>query len=96
MLVSRGWYTDGVAHREGGPTYESFYEDGALMSRMWRRNGHLHREDGPALENFAKDQRCAFARYYLNGKCIPKAEHRRRTTLQKLLANHTANRDISL
>jgi antitoxin component YwqK of YwqJK toxin-antitoxin module len=86
-LESREWYINGQLHREDGPAIESFYSN---------CNGSRHRLNGAAIETFSKDGRCVFARYYLNGKPLLKAEHSRQATLQKLLASHTANRELSL
>ena len=47
----KGWYKDGVPHREDGPAILS--SDGSVL---WYKDGELHREDGPAEITESGDQ----------------------------------------
>ncbi len=48
---NKHWYTDGVRHREDGPSYV-----GANGEETWRLYGELHRIDGPAVTYVNKTQ----------------------------------------
>ena len=42
---TKGWWLNGLLHREDGPACE--YASG---DKYWYLNGNRHREDGPAIE----------------------------------------------
>jgi antitoxin component YwqK of YwqJK toxin-antitoxin module len=43
------WFNkDNEYHRENGPVYISYYENGKIKYERYFLNGNLHRENGPA------------------------------------------------
>ena len=68
---TKRWYLNGKLHREDGPAIEY-----AIGHKEWYLNGKFHREDGPAIEDANGTKKW----WYLNGKSMSEAEHKRATS----------------
>jgi antitoxin component YwqK of YwqJK toxin-antitoxin module len=59
---------DHCYHRDGGPAYTAYYENGNIKYEDYYLNGKIHKEDGPAYIEFFKSGKISFEEYRLNGK----------------------------
>ena len=57
---------NGYYHREDGPAYQIWNEDGILIKMIYYFNGNKHREDGPAYQTWYNDGNKKTIVYYLN------------------------------
>lgn len=49
-IYFKEWLIDPeTRHRENGPAYQSYDENGNLLKEIYSKNGKIHREDGPAI-----------------------------------------------
>jgi antitoxin component YwqK of YwqJK toxin-antitoxin module len=54
-------------HREDGPAYTRYDEDGTIDFEKYFIKGKLHREDGPAHIKYDQDGSMTYQAYYTNG-----------------------------
>jgi antitoxin component YwqK of YwqJK toxin-antitoxin module len=59
---------DGEFHREDGPAYIRYNENGNIDLEDYYLNGKTHREDGPASISYYNNGNIQCEYYYLNGK----------------------------
>jgi hypothetical protein len=59
------YYKNGKYHREYGPAYQSWYDNGQKRSEQYFINGKLHREDGSAYQHWYGQK--WLEAYYKNG-----------------------------
>jgi antitoxin component YwqK of YwqJK toxin-antitoxin module len=59
---------DGEFHREDGPAYIRYNENGNIKYKSYFSNNKLHREDGPASIQYYENGNIQCEYYYLNGK----------------------------
>ncbi len=62
----RKYYLNGEKHREDGPVYQFWYENGQKQSEVYYLNGKIHREDGPANQIWYDNGQKELESYYLN------------------------------
>ena len=55
-------------HREDGPAYQRFYNNGQLEYEEYYLNGIAHRLDGPAFQTFYDNGQLSYEEYWINGK----------------------------
>ena len=58
--------SDRKLHREDGPAYIEWYENGSIAEEEYWINDKLHREDGPAFQSWFEDGRELRKEYYIN------------------------------
>jgi hypothetical protein len=68
------YYLNEWLHREDGPAYTLYREDGSISYEEYRLNGKLHREDGPAVIDYCTNNQIRHKDYYLNGKEVTKEQ----------------------
>ena len=61
---------NGKLHRENGPAYESYHQNGNIHCREWYINGKCHRENGPAYESYHQNGHIKYRSWYINGKYL--------------------------
>ena len=86
------WKLNGKYHREDGPAFIEYRNDGSIWSKHYCINGKFHREDGPAFIEYNSNGNIASERYYINGIESSKEEYLKLISLQnriKVLLNDT-------
>lgn len=74
-----------IWHREDGPAYQYFYEDGQLRCEEYWVNDKWHREDGPVQIRYNQDGTIAWQQYYINGKELTEKEFKMKQRLKGTL-----------
>lgn len=59
---------NGNLHREDGPAYNLWYENGSLELEQYFLKGGKHRENGPAMTRWYENGSLCFQEYMINGK----------------------------
>jgi hypothetical protein len=68
-LLREDWFNKkDKRHREDGPAYTAYYENGNIKYEDYYLNGKQHREDGPADIGYYENGNIKYEAYYLNGK----------------------------
>jgi len=71
VLYSESWINDNkhrsVLHRENGPAFTSWFQNGELDIMAWWINGERHRVDGPAVITHQYDGKIQKCYWHLNG-----------------------------
>ena len=55
-------------HREDGPAFQEFHDNGQLQRKAYYINGKQHRLDGPAFQSFTVSGELLYEAYCINGK----------------------------
>lgn len=63
----QSWMINGTPHRENGPTFMMYNQDGTPRYEEWHRDGLIHRVDGPADIIYHPDGRKRSEKWYLDG-----------------------------
>jgi len=63
-----------IWHREDGPAYTEFDEDGFIKSEVWYYNNHIHRIGNPALIKYSRSGQ-DHEDYYLHGTKYTKEDY---------------------
>lgn len=58
---------NGEIHREIGPAYQEFFEDGTISYEMYGLHGYNHRTDGPATVQYNRDGKIVHWNWCING-----------------------------
>lgn len=73
--IRKEWRNDaGELHREDGPAYIKYYDDGSIFYKQFFINGYYHRLDGPAVTRYFLDGSIEYERYWINGEFIGTGE----------------------
>jgi hypothetical protein len=64
----------GRRHREDGPAYIQYFQDGNIDYLSYEKNGKRHRLDGPAEVLNDRNGNTHEERYYIHGKSYTKEE----------------------
>ena len=86
------WILNDQYHREDGPAYIGYCEDGSIRYENYYINNKLHREDGPAFIKYHKDGSVRYLEYHLNGEFYKKEIYLNKISPQnrvKVLLNET-------
>ena len=71
QLLEEGYYItvngEELLHREDGPAYIMYYEDGTKGREQYFVYGDFHREDGPAATIWFEDGKLSAEKYFVNG-----------------------------
>ena len=65
------FYYSGSIHRDGGPAYIEYHENGAILLEGHFIRDVLHKEDGPAYIWYHRDGTISTCDYYINGEKMP-------------------------
>ena len=68
------YHLNGKQHREDGPAYIGYYENGAIEREEYFLNGKQHREDGPAIIYYYENGAIVYEIYCLNDKQATKEQ----------------------
>lgn len=74
-----------IWHREDGPAYQYFYENGQLNFESYWINNVKHREDGPAVVRYNENGSIARKQYYINGKELTEKQFKMKMRLKGTL-----------
>jgi antitoxin component YwqK of YwqJK toxin-antitoxin module len=61
---------DDKLHRDDGPAYIEYYENGNIRGKTYFLNGNYHRPDGPAIISYYENGNVDYKSYNLNGQSI--------------------------
>ena len=64
----------GEYHREDGPAYIRYYEDGSVSIETYWLNDTYHRANGPAYISYYEDGSIDYEAYFINGKRATKEQ----------------------
>ena len=85
QIKEERWYDDnGDLHREDGPAYLKWHENGKQESIVYFQNSECHCEDGPAYQVWDEDGQVRFEKYFLNNKEYTQEEFNAKLRQQKL------------
>lgn len=62
------WQLNDKLHREDGPAYIKYYEDGTTEAEIYYINGKEHREERPAAIYFHENCEIKLQKYFINGE----------------------------
>jgi len=65
---------NGKRHREDGPAYQSWFENGQKWIEEWVLNDKYHRVDGPSFQSWYKNGQKWIEKWYLNDKDYSREE----------------------
>jgi hypothetical protein len=74
-LRYRYYELNGSYHKEDGPAFIEYREDGSISYQSYWLNNNRHREDGPAMIDYHTDGSINRRDYYLNHKRLNKEEY---------------------
>ncbi|MFW6008730.1 MAG: hypothetical protein ACOCP8_05620, partial [archaeon] len=66
------YYLNNKCHREDGPAFQYWYENGQKRYEEYWLNDQFHRKDGPARQLWFENGQKKYEVYYLNGKKVSK------------------------
>lgn len=58
---------NGRVHKEDGPAWIDYFEDGSISEEAYYIDGKMHREDGPAHIEYHRGGSVKYLFYYING-----------------------------
>ena len=64
---SEEYFLDGSLHREDGPAYIGYLDDGMISYVSYSINGKRHREDGPAQIWYGLNGEIEIKKYWIRG-----------------------------
>jgi len=64
-------------HREDGPAFIEYVNNGNVAYEVYYVNGKQHRLDGPASIFYAQNSNIQIVSYYINGKFYSKKDYNR-------------------
>ena len=89
------WKLNNKLHREDGPAYIAYYENGSIECESYRINNKLHREDGPAWIEYYGYGSVYSKIHYLNNIPLKREEWisiiSPTNKVKNLLTNHEIN-----
>jgi hypothetical protein len=56
-------------HREDGPAYQKWYDNGQKLNEIYYKEGKKHREDGPASLEWYSNGQIKYIMYFIDAKC---------------------------
>lgn len=62
------WVKNGKLHRENGPAYLEWYDNGQIAGEGWYKNGKCHRENGPSYKQWHKNGQIWIEKWCKNGR----------------------------
>lgn len=61
---------NGLSHKDDGPSYTSFHDNGNIFMLEYKIHGKYHNENGPAYSEYNEDGSIITELYCLNGKLL--------------------------
>lgn len=97
------WLKDGKLHRDDGPSFVEYYQNGKVKSKTWFINNKIHREDGPAVIKYqyihtelGKEKIIEQKEYFIEGRYVSEEEFMKYTKVKNLLKSAVKNKKIGL
>jgi len=70
----KSYYFGKLRHREDGPSYQEWHENGQKKYEIWYLNGKLHKEGGPSIQHWYENGKKIYEEWYLNDKIYSRDE----------------------
>jgi hypothetical protein len=70
----KSYYFGKLRHREDGPSYQEWYENGQKKVEIWWVYDEIHREDGSAYQDWYENGQKRSESWYLNDKIYSRDE----------------------